>query len=130
MTTKAELFKLIEKGRKKPSKYRAVKTVVDGIKFDSKKEATRYGELKLLEKACGIVDLEIQKRFDFEINGVKLGFYKADFVYWIENPKPVTMKPSDLVMQVVEDCKGFKTPVYRLKKKLMLALHGIEILET
>lgn len=102
------------------NKYRAVKTEVDGITFDSKKEAKRYGELKLLEKAGEIRDIRLQVRYDFRINGHNLGFYKADFVYW------------DLMnkREVVEDSKGFRTPVYRLKKRLMLAIHNIDILET
>ena len=104
----------------KRNKYGAKKTVVDGIKFDSKRESERYKELKLLEKAGEISDLCLQVRYDFEINGVKLGFYKADFVYWDVNNQ----------RSVVEDVKGFKTPVYNLKKKLMIALRGIDILET
>ena len=47
------------------SKYKAVKTIVDGIKFDSKKEAKRFQDLKLLERACVIENLELQPRFDF-----------------------------------------------------------------
>ena len=104
----------------KRNKYGAKKTVVDGIKFDSKRESERYKELKLLEKAGEIADLSLQVRFDFVINGVKLGFYKADFSYWDDNNN----------RSVVEDVKGFKTPVYNLKKKLMKAIHGIDILET
>ena len=104
----------------KKNKYGAKKTVVDGIKFDSKRESERYKELKLLSSAGEIADLCLQVRFDFVINGVKLGFYKADFVYWDVNNQ----------RSVVEDVKGFKTPVYNLKKKLMKAIHGIDILET
>ena len=104
----------------KRNKYGAKKTVVDGIKFDSKRESERYKELKLLSSAGEIADLSLQERFDFVINGVKLGFYKADFSYWdVSNHR-----------SVVEDVKGFKTPVYNLKKKLMKAIHGIDILET
>ena len=104
----------------KKNKYGAKKTVVDGIKFDSKRESERYKELKLLEKAGEISRLRLQQRFDFEVNGVRLGFYKADFVYDEKGRQFVT----------VEDVKGFKTPVYNLKKKLMKAIHGIDILET
>ena len=100
------------------SKYKAVKTIVDGIKFDSKKEAKRYQELKLLERGGVIKDLELQPRFDFVLNGVKMGFYKADFRY-TEDDKIV-----------IEDVKGFKTPMYNLKKKMMRAFHGIDIFET
>ena len=110
----------------KRNKYGAVKTEVDGIKFDSKAEAKRYKELKLLEKVGEITDLELQVRYDFEINGVKLGFYKADFVYFVR----LASSLAESYGHTVEDVKGMKTPVYNLKKKLMLALHGIEILET
>ncbi len=91
---------------------------VDGIVFDSKKEATRYGELKLLVRAGQITGLRRQPRFDIVVNGVKIGFYKGDFGY-DENGK-----------SVVEDVKGMKTPMYRLKKKLVEALYGFEITET
>lgn len=100
------------------SKYNAVKTVVNGIRFDSKKEARRYGQLKLLERSGNITELSLQPRFDLTINGCKCGFYKADFRY-IENNK-----------EVIEDVKGVKTAVYNLKKKLVKAIHGIEIFET
>ena len=100
------------------SKYRSVKTEVNGIKFDSKKEAARYQQLKLLERAGQISYLELQPRFDLIVNGTNCGFYKADFRYQ-ENGKVV-----------VEDVKGMKTPVYNLKKKLMRAIHGIEVYET
>jgi len=104
----------------KRNKYRAIKTVVDGIKFDSKKEAARYGQLKLMVKAGLINQLELQPRFDLIVNGKKCGFYKADFQY-VE---------LDQGKQIVEDVKGMKTPVYNLKKKLIKAIYGIEIFET
>ncbi len=100
------------------NKYKAIKTVVDGITFDSKKEASRYGQLKLLVRAGTISELKLQPRFDLIINDCKCGFYKADFDY-IENGK-----------RVIEDVKGMKTPVYNLKKKLIKAIYGIEIFET
>ena len=100
------------------NKYRAIKTIVDDITFDSKKEARRYVQLKLLVKAGVVTKLELQPRYDLIINTVKCGFYKADFRYF-ENGK-----------EVVEDVKGMKTPVYNLKKKLIKAIYGIEIFET
>lgn len=102
------------------NKYKNIKTVVDNITFDSKKEADRYCDLKLLLKKGIISDLKLQRRFDFHINDVNLGFYKADFVY----------RDCQKGRGVVEDTKGFQTPIYNLKKKLMKALHGIDILET
>ena len=100
------------------NKYRAIKAVVDGITFDSKKEARRYGQLKLLARAGEISELKLQPRFDLIVNGCKCGFYKADFEY-IEDGK-----------RVVEDVKGMKTPIYNLKKKLVKAIYGIDIFET
>lgn len=103
---------------KRRSKFGAKKTVVDGIKFDSMAEAARYGALKIIQAAGLISDLKLQVRYDITVNGCKICKYVADFVYF-ENGK-----------QVVEDVKGMKTPVYNLKKKLMLACHGITIKET
>ena len=107
----------------KAPKYRNVKIVVDGITFDSAKEARRYSELKLLERAGQITGLEIQPSFRLVVNNCLICTYKADFRYAMDTPHV-----RGLV--VVEDVKGMKTPVYRLKKKLMLAIHGVEILET
>lgn len=120
------------------NKYNAKKIVVDGIKFDSKKEANRYSELKLLERCGAISNLELQKVYElipaqyefyerYGKNGNRLKdgkrclerscIYKADFVY-IENGKTV-----------VEDVKGFRIDEYKIKKKLMLYIHGIKIKE-
>ncbi len=107
----------------KAPKYRNIKTVVDGITFDSAKEARRYGELKLLEKSGRISGLEIQPAFRIVVNDCLICTYKADFRY-------VTDTPHASGLVVIEDCKGFLTPVYRLKKKLMLAVHGISVVET
>lgn len=103
----------------KRSKYRAVKTVVDGITFDSKKEAARYGDLKLLEKEGKIRDLRLQPPYQLVVNGVKIGRYQGDFLYL----------DCATGREVLEDVKGMKTAIYRLKKKLVLALHGVEIVE-
>jgi uncharacterized protein DUF1064 len=100
-------------------KYRNKITVIDDIRFDSQKEAKYYGKLKLLQAAGDIISFSMQVRYDFDINGVKIGYYKADFVELWKSGKTV-----------VVDVKGMKTlPVYRLKKKLMLALHNITIKE-
>lgn len=106
----------------KPSKYLNKKTVVDGIEFDSIAESNRYKELKLLEAAGEIEGLVLQPPYALVVNGVLVATYKADFLYF-DNVKGCA---------VVEDVKGgdaTKTPVYRLKKKLMKAIHGIEITE-
>jgi len=90
---------------------------VDGFTFDSRREANRYLELKLLERSGEISNLELQPRYDLIVNGKNCGFYKADFRYQ-EGEKTIT-----------EDAKGMKTAVYSLKKKLVKAIYGIEIVE-
>lgn len=101
------------------SKYRAKKTVVDGIKFDSKREAERYCELKLLEKAKKIRNLELQPRFllqdkfkDKQGNTHRKIEYVADFLYI-----------DKLGRNVVEDVKGVLTDVYKIKKKIFLKIY-------
>ena len=124
------------------SKYKAVKTTIDGITFDSKKEAKRYTELKLLEKTGMITHLELQPKYDIIINGVKVCSYKPDFRYFTVrqenneqcyNSKGEWQTPTmtgDKEGQIVEDVKGFKTPIYRLKKKLVEACYpGTQIKE-
>ena len=121
-------------------KYLNKKVKVDGIVFDSKREAIRYCELKLLKRAGKITDLHLQKVFvlipaqyeetdEVYTRGKNKGqpkrgkcleqsvTYKADF-YYKENGK-----------EVVEDTKGFKTKDYIIKRKLMLYVHGIRIKE-
>jgi|SRR5215468_2503576 len=100
-----------------PSKYRSVKTEVDGIVFDSKKEAERWAQLKLLVKAKAITHLERQKPFDVVINGRRICRYKADFVYFQNGTR------------FIEDVKGFATPLYKLKKKLVEAMFNLMIIE-
>lgn len=107
----------------KPSKYRAIPTTVDGIRFASKREAARYGELRLLERAGEISHLEVQPAFSFIIDGVKVGKYIADFRYLdLKRGRGTT----------VEDVKSAptRTAVYRLKLRLMAALYpGVQIVE-
>lgn len=101
------------------SKYGAAPTVIDGFRFASKAEARRYSELLLLQRAGEISELELQPPFPLVVNGVKVATYIADFRYRCKYTDPL----------IVEDVKGMSTPVYRLKKKLVLALHGVEITE-
>lgn len=107
-------------------KYNNQKISIDGRTFDSKKEATRYSELRLLERAGEISGLECQKKFilipsqkDPETRKVieRECAYIADFVY---------MRNGELI---VEDTKGFRTKDYIIKRKLMLSVHGIRIME-
>lgn len=99
-------------------KYGAIPTTVDGMDFASRAEARRYRELRSLARAGAISDLTCHNRYRLAVNGVRIGSYTDDFAY-IQDGK-----------RVVEDVKG--GPVsrdYPLRKKLMLALHGIEIQE-
>lgn len=104
------------------------KTVVDGIEFHSKREAKRWQELVLLERAGQIAGLRRQVIFEFPIAGTLLRYihnfrqgkavrYIADFVYEADG------------QNVVEDAKGYPTPDYKLKRALMLAVHGIRVTE-
>ena len=107
------------------SKYHAAKTVVDGITFDSKREAKRYGELKLLERAGKIRDLQRQVRVElvppFNCDGkhVRGIYYVVDFTYTDSEGS-----------EVWEDVKGVKTPVYLLKRKLVAYRYQKIIKET
>ena len=110
-----------EENSEKKSKYSSAKTDIDGIRFDSKKEAGFYAELKLREKAGEITHLRLQPRyllqeaFKHEGKQYREMEYVADFEY-IENGETV-----------VVDVKGFKTAVYMIKKKLFLYKYGSEI---
>ena len=107
------------------SKYNSKKTVVDGQKFDSKKEARRYQELLLLEKAGEIKNLCRQVKFVLipsqrDENGKVIErecSYKADFTY------------EEGIKTVVEDVKGYRTKEYIIKRKLLLYQYGIRIRE-
>lgn len=124
------------------SKYRNRKITVDGIEFDSKKEAERYQQLKIYQRAGLISDLRLQVPFELipaqyedspevyvrNTSAHKKGehkkklvekavVYRADFVY-IDDGETV-----------VEDVKGMKTREYIIKRKLMLKVHGIKVRE-
>ena len=103
------------------SKYGNIKTTTsDGITHDSIREANRWCELKLLERAGKITDLQRQVKFELlpKQDGERAVYYIADFVY-TEDGK-----------QVVEDAKGFRTKEYKLKKRMLLYFKGIKIRET
>ena len=132
----------------KRNKYGNNRTEVDGIMFHSAKEAKRYKDLKLMEKADEIRNLRLQVPFDLEVNGVKICRYVADFVYEeeyleIQGHKETYKtrgvfdisstrfdKPVKKWRQVVEDVKGHSTREYQIKKRLMKAIYGKEIRET
>lgn len=105
-------------------KYKNEKIMLDNMKFDSKKEARRYWELKMLENANEISDVQRQVKFILipsqRINGKVVErecSYIADFVYKEGN------------RTIVEDTKGFRTKDYIIKRKLMLSVYGIRIKE-
>lgn len=116
-------------------KYHNRKVTINGVTFDSKKEANRYQELKLMEKAGEISGLQLQVKYVLipvqrepdtigKHGGIKKGklierecTYIADFVYQKDGET------------VVEDAKGMRTEVYNIKRKLMLWVHGIRIRE-
>lgn len=106
-------------GPQKPRKYRNEPVEVDGRRFASKKEANRYQDLVLMQRAGEIRDLVCQWRYSLDVSGVHVCFYVADFVYM-----------NAAGTNIVEDCKGMRTPLYKLKAKLMFAVYGIKILET
>lgn len=102
-----------------PRKYRNRPVEVDGQHFDSQAEARRYQDLRLLAEAGEIRGLVCQPRYPMIVNGQRVGTYIADFAYYDSQTHQV----------VVEDVKGVRTAVYRLKKRLMLACCGIEVRE-
>lgn len=113
------LFEEQEKKAKK-SKYGNKKTEVNGIVFDSIREANRYKELLLMQKA-GLIGL-IERQVSYELNegGSHSLRYVCDFVYM----------DSRTGGKIYEDVKGMKTKVYLKKKRLMKKVHGIEVKET
>ncbi|MFZ2490014.1 MAG: DUF1064 domain-containing protein [Thermoanaerobaculia bacterium] len=100
-------------------KYRNEPVEVDGVRFDSKREAARWRELRLEDRAGKITRLRRQVRFSLAVHGEHVGVYVADFVYYRGEER------------IVEDVKSpaTRTPVYELKRRLMVAVHGIEIRE-
>jgi len=106
------------------SKYRAKPKYIDGIYFRSTKEANRYVELKLLEKAGEISQLKTQPKYVIILHMIKICTYTADFLYWDEKK----------AQYMIEDVKGMKKGaaynMFKLKSKLMKAVHNIDVLET
>lgn len=112
------------------SKYNNKHVSVDNIRFASITEANRYKELTLLQKAGKIENLRLQVPYELipaqyaEVNGKKTCIeravkYIADFMYYDKEKNE----------WVVEDAKGYKTEVYKLKRKLMLSVYGIQVHE-
>lgn len=112
------------------NKFNAVKKVVDGIKFDSTRESKRYEELKLLERAGKIKDLEVQPvyilvksvRFKGDKKAKPAMRYTADFRYW-------DIEKDELVVEDIKSTATAKLTDYKMRRHMMLAIHGIEVLE-
>lgn len=107
------------------NKFRAKKTIIDGINFASRAEAARYVQLNLLQKAGEIRGLILQQKFLLtprrlrdDLTWERASHYIADFSYIDKNNKII-----------VEDVKGFLTKDYILKRKMMLHIHNIAITE-
>ena len=102
------------------NKYHARKTVVDGITFDSRREASRYVVMKGMEQRREIENLRLQQRYELipKHGKNRAVFYIADFVYMQDGK------------EVVEDCKGYRTDIYKMKKKIFEWKYDKEILET
>jgi hypothetical protein len=102
----------------KRSKYGATKTMLDGITFDSKREAAYYSELKIREKAGEVTGVEMQRPFALlGNNGTLMATFRADFCFWDNTAGRFRCI----------DVKGFDTPVGKLKRKMMKGLLGIDV---
>tara|TARA_R100001460_G_scaffold41330_6_gene76933 strand:+ start:1861 stop:2196 length:336 start_codon:yes stop_codon:yes gene_type:complete len=96
---------------KKYNKFNAVKTKIDNITFDSKKEANRYLELQQMQKIGVINQLECQPRIPLIVNGKQIGHYIGDFKY-------LDKTTNTYILEDVKS-KATRTPVYKLKKKIL-----------
>ena len=102
-----------------PSKYGNRHVTEVGYTFDSQAENRHYRELKLLAAASLITDLQVHPRYPLVVNGVRICIYEADFSYKQEGETRVVDVKSPAT----------RTPVYRLKAKLMQAIYSIEVIE-
>lgn len=115
MPRNAQVARALGLTEPKPHKYGARRTELDGISFPSMKEASRYAELVLMEQAGEITDLEVDARtpirYELSVYGRKVATYRPDFRY------------RAFGRIILEDVKGMKTPVFKLKERLFRALH-------
>ena len=98
---------------KRRNKFGNVATVVDGIRFDSKAEAKRYGELRILERAGEITGLTCQPKFEIVVLGKKVATYRGDFQY----------RDAAAHRTVIEDVKGVQTEAFKIKWALLQTLY-------
>jgi len=106
-----------------PVKYKVVPQIertIDGIIFDSKREAARYAQLKLAEKAGFVKDLILQPEYPVQINGKHYCTYTPDFKY-------TEAETGKVIIEEVKSTGTMKDPAYRLRKKAAELYHGIEI---
>lgn len=111
----AQYRSLAEKPKR--SKYGNRKVTIDGITFDSVTEGRFYSELKLREKAGEVYEVQMQTPYALTVNGQLVCTYKPDFCFYDAIAK----------RQRVVDVKGVQTKDFIIKKKLMRAVHGIEV---
>jgi hypothetical protein len=121
-SSEKQMNKALSKSANKPLKYRNIESIsFDGVTFKSGKERDRYQELVYAQKAGKISDLKIQVKYSFDLNGIHICSYLADFVYKNKNGK-----------EIVEDTKSEATKKarhYRIKNKMMKAFYQIDIVE-
>jgi len=106
-----------------PVKYKVapkIERTIDGIVFDSKREAARYADLKLAEKLGNIKNLSLQPEYPVEINGKHYCTYTPDFKY----TETLTGKE---IIEEVKSTGTMKDAAYRLRKKAAELFYGIEI---
>lgn len=119
----APVKRLVRFGRTvRESKFKNRGCIIDNHKFPSQREGKRYLQLKLLQANGELRNLRLQVEYRCIVNDVLVCKYRADFVF--EEYR------NGAWSEVVEDVKGYRTPEYRLKRKLMKACHAIEIRET
>ncbi|HAP01061.1 MAG TPA: hypothetical protein DCQ93_03960 [Bacteroidetes bacterium] len=130
--------------KKNGSKYQNKKVVIGPHTFDSKKESKRYLELSMMQNKNIISNLKTQVPYELKVNGVLICKYIADFAY---ESRIITSHNGSWKEKIVEDVKGFRRTKYRdasgkvrtrtnpayemflLKKKLMKAIHNIDVIE-
>lgn len=120
MTSPAAQYAAAVAKQKKPARYRNTPVVVDGVRHASKAEANRWAELQILERAGEITHLTHQPVFHLRINGIVVCDYVGDASYRIKGALTVEDTKSPITR---------KNPVYVLKRKMMRAAYGIDILE-
>lgn len=108
--------------KKQPRVKNAKRKVLNGLEFDSTREARRYQDIAIMQTAGHVRELRRQVPYPIYVKGIFVCDWRADFVY--------EQKDGDRWIRIVEDSKGWKTDVYKLKKKLIEAEYGFRIKET